>query len=61
MAKYEITYVPNSASEKQGLETDVDALGHRVVGRFIPFYKSGGEPVLQVAAAHVLQIKTVSQ
>lgn len=61
MAKYQITYVPNSASDKEGLDTEVEALGHRIQGRFILFCKMGGEPVLQVSAAHVLQIKTIEE
>jgi hypothetical protein len=61
MNKYKITYVPNSASDREGLDTEVEALGHHIKGRFIVFVTEGGQPVLQLAAAHVLQIKTVAE
>jgi len=66
MPKYEIIYAPKSAALLADLETEIEADYHRVEGRFIAFYrKDSDEPyatssvVLRVAAAHILQVKTL--
>jgi hypothetical protein len=67
MPTYEIIYAPNSAAERAGMETEIEATSYTTNSRFVTFYLERddvyrpGEVLLTVAASQVLQVKTVKE
>lgn len=59
MPKYRIIYRPNSASERAGLDTEIECDAYRPEGKFVRFV-TNGETILTISAADVLQVKDVS-